>query len=81
MRGGIRNIDYDFHQVVAIDDFTLAPMALDFLGFVIGGAKMIHDLQNRVRQSILGYFTPVVKLKGKQDLESPPLAAHRSPFP
>ena len=38
MRGGIRNIDNDFHQVVPIDDFTLAPMALDFLCFVAGGA-------------------------------------------
>ncbi len=81
MRGGIRNIDNYFHQVVPIDDFTLTPMALDILCFVTGGAKMIHDLQNRVRQPVRRYLTPVVKLKGKQDLESPLLAAHRSPFP
>ena len=58
MRGGIRNIDNDFHQVVPLDDFTLAPMALDFLCFVTGGAKMIHDLQNRVRQPIRGISRP-----------------------
>jgi hypothetical protein len=78
---GVGYIDDEPNQVVAIENGALSPMAFDFLSFVAGGAELLDDFEEGVSEPLGGDVAAVVELEREQHLESPPLAAHKSPFP
>src|SRR5262245_49748300 len=75
----VGHIDEYPHQVVPVDDPTVPPVTFHLLRLVTGGTEVIHDLEDGVGEPLRRYLSAVVKAKGKQDLESPPSAAHRWP--
>jgi hypothetical protein len=40
---GVGNVNHYLHEIVSINNSTVAPMSFHFLRFVTGGAEMIHD--------------------------------------
>ena len=40
---GVGYINDELHEIVSINNATVAPMPFQFLRFVIGGAEVIHD--------------------------------------
>ena len=53
-------------------------MPLNLLSLVTRSPKMIDDFKYSLGEPLLWNGPAVIELKGKQNLESPPLAAHRS---
>ena len=53
-------------------------MPFNLLSLVTGRPKMIDDFKYSFCEPVLWNWPAVIELKGKQNLESPPLAAHKS---
>jgi len=79
--GRVRHVNDDSHEIVSVEDATMTPVAFDFLCLVTGRAEVVHDLQNGFGEPFRGHIPSIIELEREQYLESPPLAAHRSPFP
>lgn len=77
VRGRIRHIHDYLHQVIPVENAAVSPVTFHLLGFVAGRSEVIRYFQHRLGQPFRGNRTTIVKLKRKQYLESPPLAAHK----
>ena len=75
--GLTRHVDGQTYQCVTVHHTFVTPVPFDFLSFLAGGAEVIRYFQDRFSQPLAGHVSSVIKLKGKQHLESPPVAAHR----
>jgi hypothetical protein len=79
--GSVGDVDDDPDEIIAMQDLAVSPVPFDLLGLVARGPEAIHDLQDRLGQPLAGHFPAVIESEWEQDLEPPPVAAHRSPCP
>jgi hypothetical protein len=69
------------NKIIAVENIRMAPMSLDFLRLVAGGSELIDNFKYCFSQQVGWNVATVVELEWEQHLESPPPAAHSSPFP
>jgi hypothetical protein len=77
----VRHVDAEANEVVAIENAGVPSVPFDALCLVAGGAEMLNDLEDGISQQLGWNVAAVVELEREQHLESPPPAAHSSPFP
>lgn len=62
--GGIRYVNNNLNEVVAIHNAPVTPVPLNFLCFVAGGTKMVNDLEHSLSQPFCRYFPSIIELEG-----------------
>jgi hypothetical protein len=78
---GVGYIHDDLYQVIPIENPAVPPVPFYFLCLITGSTEVVHNFKNSFGNPFCRHFPPIIELKGKQDLESPLPAAHRSLFP
>jgi hypothetical protein len=77
----VRHIYDNTDKIVSILHAAVPPVPFHFLGLVTGSSKTIHDFQHGFAESLRRHIATVIELQWEQHLESPPLVAHKLPFP
>jgi hypothetical protein len=68
-------VDDDPHKVIAIENPTMPPVALNLLRLITHSAELIDDLQHSFGNPFGRHGAAIIELEWKQHLEAPPFAA------